>query len=82
MKYHFSLVLKSVDVSDEDADQLYESGCDDASILSRGETTLIQFDRSADSLESAIASALLNVERAGFEVARIEIERDELAATA
>lgn len=82
MKYHFSIVLESPDVSDAEADRLYECGCDDASILTRDCVTYLQFDRVADSLESGITSAIANVEQAGLRVDRVEIERDELAATA
>ena len=35
MKYEFSLILSVPDLTDEDADKLYEAGCDDASILTR-----------------------------------------------
>jgi hypothetical protein len=33
------------------------------------------FDRDSESLQSAIASAVSDVERAGFRVARVEMER-------
>jgi hypothetical protein len=78
MKYEFSLILSDAEVTDEDADKLYEAGCDDASILTRDGITRIQFDRDAPSLDEALASAIQSVERAGFAVARVEIERDEV----
>jgi hypothetical protein len=76
MKYEFSLILTEPEVTDEDADKLYEAGCDDASILTREGVTRIQFDREAANLDEALASAIQNVERAGLAVARVEIERD------
>ena len=82
MKYAFSLVLTAADVTDEEADQLYEAGCDDGSILSRGDVTVVQFDRDAATLDDALASAIRDVERAGFQVARVEIERHEVPQSA
>ena len=82
MKYEFSLVLATGEVTDQDADRLYEAGCDDGSILTRNGITSIQFDRRAASLEEAIQSAVANVESTGFAVARVEIERSDIAARA
>ena len=78
MKYEFSLILTEPEVTDEDADKLYEAGCDDGSILTRDGVTRIQFDRDASNLDEALASAIQNVERAGLAVARVEIERHEV----
>ena len=82
MKYEFSLILAAADVSDEEADELYEAGCDDGSILSRGDVTMIQFDRDAQTLDAALDAAIRDVESAGFRVARVEIERHEIPQTA
>lgn len=79
MKYEFSLILTEAEVTDEAADKLYEAGCDDASILTRDGVTRVQFDRSASNLDEALASAIQHVELAGFTVARVEIERHEIA---
>jgi hypothetical protein len=78
MKYEFSLILSDAELTDEDADKLFEAGCDDASILTRNGITRLQFDRNASSLDEALASAILSVERVGLSVARVEIERDEV----
>lgn len=82
MKYEFSLILAAADVSDEQADKLYECGCDDGSILSRGGVTMVQFDREAATLDQALTSAIENVESGGFTVARVEIDRKEVPQTA
>jgi hypothetical protein len=82
MKYEFSLILTETDVTDEGAGKLYEAGCDDASILTRGGVTRLQFDRHAASLDEALASAIQSVERAGLTVARVEIERHEVPQSA
>ena len=78
MKYEFSLILTAADVTDEEADLLYEAGCDDGSIVSRGDLTVIQFDRESRTLDDALASAIHDVESTGFKVARVEIDRHEV----
>lgn len=82
MKYEFSLILKDMEFTDEDADKLYEAGCDDASILTRDNITRLQFDRNASNLDEALSSAIQGVERAGFAVSRVEIERHEVPQSA
>jgi hypothetical protein len=73
--YDFSVALGGVDeLTAEVADRLYESGCDDASPHSEGPTITLDFHREAESLGDAIASAVKNVERAGYTVVRIEVE--------
>ncbi|MCE9556652.1 MAG: hypothetical protein K8T91_25160 [Planctomycetes bacterium] len=78
MKYEFSLVLAEIEVTDEDADNLYQAGCDDASILTRDGVTRLEFDRHAAHLDEALSTAIQSVERAGLAVARVEIERHEI----
>jgi hypothetical protein len=78
MKYEFSLVLAAHEISDADADKLFEAGCDDVSVLTRNGITLLQFDRQAANLDEALTSAIHDVERAGFGVERVEIERHEV----
>lgn len=82
MKYEFSLILTATDVTDEQANKLYAVGCDDGSILSRGELTMVQFDREASTLDEALSSAIRDVEAAGFQVSRVEIDRQEVPQTA
>ena len=76
-KHDFAIILAHPEESEEDADRLYEAGCDDGSISTCGEVTRIDFHRDADSLEAAIRSAVADVKRAGFQVARIEIDSPE-----
>jgi hypothetical protein len=82
VKYEFSLILAAPDLTDEDADKLFEAGCDDASILTRNGVTRLQFDRLASNLDEALASAIQSVEQAGLLVARVEIERSEVPSIA
>jgi hypothetical protein len=78
-KYEFTLVLKgSPELTDEIADQLFESGCDDGSPGTCNGVFTIDFIRTAVSLEDAINSAIANVKSAGFETERVEIEADAM----
>jgi hypothetical protein len=74
-KYEFSLILKgSYDLTEQIADQLFAAGCDDGTPgTCNGEFT-IDFHRTANTLEDAINSAIVNVKSAGYEVERVEIE--------
>lgn len=82
-EYRFRLIL-SGPFSDEltndellDAtDALGAAGCDDASISVHADGLELEFDRSRDSLQEAIASAVQNAERAGFHVESIEMDRE------
>jgi hypothetical protein len=72
--FDFTVVLARVDeLTDEIADALFEAGCDDASLYSEGPTVSLEFHREADSLGTAVGSAIADVERAGFSVARVEM---------
>lgn len=62
------------DRMDEFCGRLLAVGCDDASLSSEGQTFFLGFDREAASLGKAIGSAIEDVERAGFSVARVEVE--------
>ncbi|MCV5934678.1 DNA-binding protein, partial [Escherichia coli] len=47
-------------------DALYQNGCDDALICAYGNSVYVEFDREAQSLDAAIASAVDNIESAGI----------------
>ncbi len=68
-----------VELTNELCDRLFEAGCDDASPGVTCGVLDIPFDRAADSLGSAIQSAVQQVRSVGLEVDRIEIDRDDLA---
>ena len=51
-----------------------EAGCDDAGVGSCDGVLTVDFDREAESLGKAIGSAVVQVEDAGFKVARVEVE--------
>jgi hypothetical protein len=73
--YSFTLILAGVtEITVEMADALFEAGCDDATPGSCEGIVSVDFDREADSLGDAIGSAVKNVERAGYAVARVEVD--------
>ncbi len=77
MVYQFTVVLADQDVMTvEMADALYEAGCDDGHPWSSDGVAAITFDRDADCLESAIRSAVADVQKARFTVKRVEIEEN------
>jgi hypothetical protein len=73
--YSFALILAGVtEITLPMAEALFEAGCDDSTPGSSEGVVTIDFDREADSLGEAIGSAVRDVEKAGFNVARIEVE--------
>ncbi len=80
-KYKFSLILKgSPELTDEIADELFAAGCDDGTPGRCNGVFSIDFHREAESLEAAINSAIKNVQAAGHEVARVEIDAGAIPA--
>jgi len=71
--HEFRLVLvDKSDLSLDETDALYEAGCDDATFGGCDGVVYGVFHREADTLEYAIRSAVADVQRAGFTVARVE----------
>jgi hypothetical protein len=54
------------------------AGCTDASIRGHAQGMELLFERRADSLQAAISSAIAEVERAGFRVSKVEMEREAI----
>jgi hypothetical protein len=77
--HEFTLILSVEDVTDDQCNALYDAGCDDGTISTSGRVTRIDFCRDALTLEEAIRSAIGNVNAAGLQVARVEIEADAIA---
>jgi hypothetical protein len=82
-EYHFRLTVSRPfpgQLSDEElldvTDALGEAGCDDCSVGVRGEGLELEFDRSHQSLQEAIASAIHAVEKAGYVVESVQMDRD------
>jgi hypothetical protein len=72
-KYEFQIVLADiVEVTEEISCALFEAGCNDGTPMSSGGIAAIGFTRDAASLEEAVRSAIVDVERGGQKVARVE----------
>ena len=81
MKEHDFTLILTVDPDEDAADRLYGE-IDDGTLATISGVPQVHFHRDAPSLEAAIRSAIANIELAGFEVARVEIEPGALARTA
>ena len=79
--YEFDIVLRDLsEIADNQADALYEAGCDDGSPVSRDGIAWLHFDRQAATLEDAIRSAVTQIQTAGMSIARVEITGTAVAA--
>jgi hypothetical protein len=77
--FDFIVVLASKeDLSEHDAEKLLEAGCDDGAPGVSNRVAMVYFSRDAASFEEAIVTAKADVEKAGFEVARVEIGAREI----
>lgn len=74
--HDFTLILSTEDVTDDQCNALYDAGCDDGTISTSQCVSRIDFCREGASLEEAIRSAIGNVNAAGIQVSRVEIEAD------
>jgi hypothetical protein len=80
--YRFSVIVLAEAMTHGEildaTDALGSAGCTDASIRGYAEGMELLFDRAADSLQAAITSAISDVERAGYRVRRVEMEREAI----
>jgi hypothetical protein len=80
--FRFSVIVAADPMTHDDildaTDALGNAGCTDASIRGHVDGMELLFERSGDSLQAAIASAIANVESAGFPVVRVEMERETI----
>lgn len=71
--YQFSVVIPTMPMTPEEildtTDALGNAGCTDASVRGHADGLELLFERTAESLQAAISSAIADVERAGFRVA-------------
>ena len=82
-KYEFTIFLSGLtEITEGAANALYEAGCDDASPASRDGQVWSTFHREAPSLEDALRSAIRDVNRAGYQVKRIEFDTEAAAELA
>jgi len=80
--YQFSVIVPTPPMTHEkilDAvDALGNAGCIDASIRGHADGIEILFERTAESLQAAISSAISDVERVGYRVSKVEMERESI----
>jgi hypothetical protein len=62
------------EITDGLEDAVLGAGCDDALLWSRDGRVYLTFGREADLLGDAIGSAVNAVERAGYAVARVDVD--------
>ena len=72
MKPHEFTLTLTTDPNEEESDRLYGIFNDGTLVTMAGEPQ-VHFHREAPSLEEAIASALAQVRKAGFDVVRVKI---------
>ena len=82
--YRFSVIVPASTMTHEEildaTDALGNAGCTDASIRGHATGMELLFQRAADSLQAAISSAISDVERAGFRVSKVEMQRESIPA--
>jgi hypothetical protein len=80
--YRFSVIVPTQPMTHEETldatDALGNVGCTDASIRGHADGMELLFERAADSLQAAMSSAISDVERAGFRVSKVELEREAI----
>jgi hypothetical protein len=78
MVFEFRLILKPIEMTEELGNALYEAGCDDGTPGVSNGVPFVYFHREAKDLESAIRSAVADVQKAGCTVDCARIEREFL----
>ena len=78
MKEHEFTLILTADPNEKEANRLYGI-FNDGTLATIADVPQIRFHREAPSLEEAIHSAMANVRKAGFDVARVEIEPEVVA---
>jgi hypothetical protein len=72
-KFEFSIIASGLDPQAENFEQrFYDAGCDDATVSFQKGHIIVDFAREADSVDSAICSAIDCVIAAGAHVDRVE----------
>ena len=82
VEYRFSVIVPAAQLTHDEildaTDALATAGCADASIRGHALGLELMFERSAASLQSALSTAIADVERAGYQVSKVEMEREAL----
>jgi hypothetical protein len=67
MIYTFALLLNVNEITEALENAVFEAGCDDALLHSRGESVYLSFEREAETFNEAFASAMKDVKKAGYQ---------------
>jgi len=70
--FEFTIIASGFDPEGAYEDALFEAGCDDATLSIQKGVLILEFDRESVSFSRAVASACIDVARAGFLVERVE----------
>jgi hypothetical protein len=74
--FRFSVIIPQQPITHDEildiTDVLGNSGCTDASIRGHADGIELLFERTADSLQAAILSAISDVKNAGYPVLKVE----------
>ena len=80
--YRFSVIVPTPQCTHNEVldatDALGNAGCTDASIRGHVDGMELLFEREAESLQAAISSAIADVERAGYRVSKVELQREAI----
>ncbi len=80
--YQFSVIIRTSPLTADEildaTDALGNAGCIDASIRGHTDGIELLFERTAESLQAAISSAISDVERAGYRVSKVEMDREAI----
>jgi hypothetical protein len=80
--YQFSVIIRTSPLTADEildaTDALGNAGCLDASIRGHTDGIELLFERTAESLQAAISSAISDVERAGYRVLKVEMDRETI----
>lgn len=80
--YRFSVIVPAAPMTHDEVlnatEALAAAGCTDASIRGHADGMELLFERGGDSLQSAMSSAIADVERAGYRVSKVELEREAI----
>jgi transcriptional regulator with XRE-family HTH domain len=72
-KYEFSIIASGLDPQAEDFEtRFYDAGCDDGTISFQKGHIIVDFAREANSITTAICSAIDGVKKAGARIDRVE----------
>ena len=80
--YQFSVIIPTLPLTPDEildaTDALGNAGCTDASIRGHAGGIELLFERTAESLQAAISSAISDVECAGYRVSKVEMDREAI----